>query len=191
MADMVSPYDQTVEWELRRVPADEREIPKLTKTEAGYTAVPGRHQCWECWKFIVEREDVPGTRGVGRCADVEGTIKGIGTCNHWRKGRYMAEEGGCENPDKLSKIAVAYMERPDGFQCASCLRYSPDGEEGRCRVVWGRIGAPHCCNNWTDGEPWVPLSQPTEAREAGPEAEPPAPGPVDEKAARLAELART
>jgi len=143
-----SPYDRAVDGDVMMVMPEERSTPKATKVQAGYTEDPQRRHCNECWMWVRETDE------VGRCAIVDGIIKAVGTCNLWRKGRYMEAAGGqgLENPTKLGQVETGYMERPSGFTCATCQRFDP---AGRCQVVYGAIKPEGCCNFWTDGQSWV------------------------------------
>lgn len=144
---MPTPYDDAVVAELAGIPPEKRAIPKIMQVQAGYTEEPGLHQCKDCWFFVEV------TKGEGRCATVAGTIKAIGTCNHFKAGAYMEAGGAVENPTKVGQVEAGYMERQEGFACKTCSRF--DAQNGACAVVYGQISPEGCCNYWSDGQPWV------------------------------------
>ncbi len=138
-------YDEGVELQLSAVPVGEREVPKLVKTQAGYTKMPGKHTCGECWLFIKDEEE-------GRCAIVADTISENGSCNFWKKGRHMEAENAPENPTQFGQVEAGYMERKGGFSCSTCQRFD---KAGTCAVVYGPVSPEGCCSLWTDGEAWT------------------------------------
>lgn len=156
---MGSPYDDAVKRELGAVPMEERLPPRMTMTQAGYTEEPGKHVCQECWMFIEDQE------GVGRCALVEGVIRAEGTCNFFKAGQYMAATRWVENDTKVGQSESGYMERREGFACATCVRYR--AAKRRCAVVYGPIAPTGCCNYWSDERPWVGAEAPESQEVSG------------------------
>ena len=118
-------------------------MPKQEKSSAGYIHDRGtQYHCADCYKFE------PLILG---CAEVRGTIRKIGGCNVFIKGR-PGTGGGVAL--KLTQLEAGYVENKAGFSCKRCEYFNV--AQWDCRKVdkdsrgpdQGLIHPDACCNNW-------------------------------------------